>query len=147
MKELVKLFCSNYWQNPQIVAAVYDFQKQPLKLFGKKGVLKMFANFIGKHMCWSLFLVKFQALRLRTCNFIKKKFQHRSFAIRFAKFLRAFILKNISEWLLLYFHYNSHHHYYYHHFQYHSKMYLYRLRILLTIPLLLIVIWSPVCFT
>ena len=32
------------------------------------------------------------------------------------------------------FHYNSHH-YHYHHFRYYCKMYLYRLRILLTIPL------------
>ena len=27
----------------------------------KKGVLKNFANFTGKHLCWSLFLIKFQA--------------------------------------------------------------------------------------
>ena len=43
-----------------------------------------------------------------------------------------------------YFHWNSHHHYHYHHFHYHCKMHFYRLKILLTI--LLIVIWSPVCF-
>ena len=27
----------------------------------KKGVLKDFVNFLGKHLCWSLFLIKFQA--------------------------------------------------------------------------------------
>ena len=27
----------------------------------KKGVLKKFANFTGKHLCWSLFLIKLQA--------------------------------------------------------------------------------------
>ena len=26
----------------------------------KKGVLKNFANFTEKHLCWSLFLIKFQ---------------------------------------------------------------------------------------
>ena len=27
----------------------------------KQGVLKNFANFTGKHRCWSLFLIKLQA--------------------------------------------------------------------------------------
>ena len=43
-----------------------------------------------------------------------------------------------------YFHYNSHHHYHYYHFHYHCKKHLYHLKILLTIPF--IVIWSLVCF-
>ena len=30
----------------------------------KKGVLKNFANFTGKRMCWSPFLIKLQALGL-----------------------------------------------------------------------------------
>ena len=29
-------------------------------MFFKIGVLKNFANFIGKHLCWSLFLIKFK---------------------------------------------------------------------------------------
>ena len=29
----------------------------------KTGVLKNFANFTGKHMCWSLFLIKLQVCR------------------------------------------------------------------------------------
>ena len=36
-------------------------QKQPPEVFCKKGVLKIFANFTGKHLCWSL---------LQACNFI-----------------------------------------------------------------------------
>ena len=35
------------------------------------------------------------------CNFIKKKLQHRCFSVKFAKFLRTPILKNICERLLL----------------------------------------------
>ena len=31
---------------------------------GKKGVLKYFANFKGKQLCLSLFLIKLEALRL-----------------------------------------------------------------------------------
>ena len=32
------------------------------QMFFKIEVLKNFANFTGKHLCWSLFLIKFQAL-------------------------------------------------------------------------------------
>ena len=39
---------------------------------------------------------------LQVCNFIKKRLQHMCFAVNIAKFLRAPILKNICERLLLY---------------------------------------------
>ena len=35
-----------------------NFKKQPLKLFCKKGVLIKFANFTGKRLYWSLFLIE-----------------------------------------------------------------------------------------
>ena len=35
-----------------------------VEVFCKKGVLKDFVNFIGKHLCWSLFLIKLQAWHL-----------------------------------------------------------------------------------
>ena len=35
-----------------------------VEVFYKKGVLKDFKNFIGKHLCWSLFLIKLQAWHL-----------------------------------------------------------------------------------
>ena len=39
-------------------------QKQPLELFcKKKGVLRNSANFTGKHLFWSLFLVELQTFR------------------------------------------------------------------------------------
>ena len=47
-------------------------QKQPPEVFCKKGVLKNVANFTGKHLHWSLYIIKLQV-----------------------------ILKNICEWLLL----------------------------------------------
>ena len=49
----------------------------------KKGVLKTLQNFTGKHLRWSLFL------------------SFRCFLVKFVKFLRAPILKNICEWMLL----------------------------------------------
>ena len=38
-------------------------RNQPPKVFHKKVVLKNFAVFTGKHLCWSLFLIKWQAWR------------------------------------------------------------------------------------
>ena len=58
----------------------------------KKVVLKNFATFVGKHLCWSLFLIKLQA-----CNFIKKRLQHRDFPVNIAKFLRTPFLQNICQ--------------------------------------------------
>ena len=132
-----------------------SIEKQPPEVFCKKGVFKNFANFRGKHLCWSRFwkkqplevfcrkvvlkifqgkhfvgvsLIKF----VKTCkicdifkstyfeehlqttasvlnkiagpkvsNFIKKRLQHRCFLVKFAKFLRTPISKNIYERLLL----------------------------------------------
>ena len=34
------------------------YQKQPPKVFCKKGVLNIFANFTEKHLCWCLSLMK-----------------------------------------------------------------------------------------
>ena len=41
-------------------------QKQTPEVFLKRGVLKTFAIFTGKHQCWSLFLVKLQIFRPET---------------------------------------------------------------------------------
>ena len=54
-----------------------------------KAVHKHFEIFTGKHLC------------LKTCNFIKKRLQHRSFPVKTAKLLRARVLKNICGWLFL----------------------------------------------
>ena len=40
-------------------------QKYSTEVFCKKGFSK-FANFTGKHLCWSLFLIKFQVFRPAT---------------------------------------------------------------------------------
>ena len=39
--------------------------------FFKIGLHKNFANFIGKHLCWSLFLIKFYAFRPSNLFFIE----------------------------------------------------------------------------
>ena len=68
----------------------------------KKTVLKNFAIFTGKHLYWSHFLIfTFHVLDLPACNFIKKRLQHKFFPVKFAKFLRTIVLKNIGKRLLL----------------------------------------------
>ena len=44
----------------------YSFQKQLLEVFYEKVVLKSFVVLIGKHLCWSLFLIKLVTLRPAT---------------------------------------------------------------------------------
>ena len=58
----------------------------------KKGVLKNFEKSTGKHLCWSLFLIKL----------LKKRLQHRCFATNFAKLIRTRLLQN-TFWRLLLF--------------------------------------------
>ena len=62
----------------------------------KRGVLKNFIKFIGKHWCSNLFLIKLQALRLFLIELqailFTKKLQHRCFPVNFAKSLRTTIL-------------------------------------------------------
>ena len=53
----------------------------------KIGVFKNFAKFPGKRLCWNLFFNK--VVGLKACNFIKKRLQHRSFPMNFAKFSRT----------------------------------------------------------
>ena len=42
-------------------------------MFCKRGVLRNFTKFTGKHLCQSLFLSKVAGLRPQACSFIKKK--------------------------------------------------------------------------
>ena len=56
----------------------------------KKAALKNFAIFTGKHLCWSLFLLKPEDLQL-----FKKEIPTQVFPVDIAKSLRLLILKNI----------------------------------------------------
>ena len=58
-------------------------------VFCKKGVLKNFANFAGKHLCQSLYFNKFAGLT------------HSCFPVNFAKFLRIPFLTEHLRWLLM----------------------------------------------
>ena len=49
----------------------------------KKSLLKIPRKYLGKHLCWGLFLI---------ATLFKKRLWHRCFSVIFAKFLRAAIL-------------------------------------------------------
>ena len=57
---------STYQFNSQSMSRPDKRWKQVLEVFCKKGVLKNLANFAGKHLCWSLFLIKLQQIRSAT---------------------------------------------------------------------------------
>ena len=63
------------------------------QMFLKIVALKNFANFTGKHLCWSLFSNK-------GFNFFKKSTPTQVFSCEIAKFSRTPFLQNI-RWLLL----------------------------------------------
>ena len=69
------------------------------EVFCKKGVLRNFAKFIGKHLCQSLFFN--QVAGLRPATLLKKRLWCRCFSVNFAKFLRTPFLTEHIRWLLL----------------------------------------------
>ena len=65
----------------------------------KTAILKKFAIFKRKYLRYSLFFNK--GAGLQAYNFILKRLQHRCSTVIISKFLRAPILENIAERLLL----------------------------------------------
>ena len=68
------------------------------EVFCKKGVVRNFAKFTGKHLCRSLF---FKVAGLRPATLLKKRLWHRCFPVNFAKFQRTTFLIEHLRWLLL----------------------------------------------
>ena len=61
------------------------------KCFIRKGLLRNFAKFTGKHLCQSHFLNKVAGLRPRTL--LKERLWHRCFPVNFTKFIGIFFHK------------------------------------------------------
>ena len=69
-------------------------------MFFKISVLKNFANFSGKHLCWNIFLIKLLALRPATL--FKTGSKTCVFFVTFAKFDEHILyMTPIFHWLLL----------------------------------------------
>ena len=84
-----------------IIAYWYICRSSLHRCFMKKYGFKNFAIFTGKHLYRGLFLIKLQAFRHATFNFIKNPLQHGGFRVNISKVRRTLILKNTYEWLLL----------------------------------------------
>ena len=70
----------------------YKPQKQPAEVFRK--ILQV-------HRKTPVLEFRFNKVTVfKTSNFIKKRLQHSCFSVKFAKFLKSAILKNICEQLL-----------------------------------------------
>ena len=65
----------------------------------RKGVLRNFAKFTGKHLCQVLFYNKVAGPEPATL--LKQRLWHRCFPMNFAKFLRTPFLTEHFWWLLL----------------------------------------------
>ena len=67
-------------------------------VFWIKDALKIFAKFMGKHLCWSLFFN--EVASLRNATLLKKRIQNRYFPVNFTKFWRTPFSKEHLRWLL-----------------------------------------------
>ena len=82
-KKQLHFFYTIFYLRPLSNVLLHEYRNSHKRCFVKKDILNNLANFTGKHVRWSLFLITLQAL------------QHRCFHAKFANFLRAPILKNI----------------------------------------------------
>ena len=79
-----------------------DIRSSRPEVFCKKGILRNFSKFTGKHLCQSLLFNNVAGLRPATL--FKKRLWHRCFPVNFAKFLRTPFFIEHLWWLLLYTH-------------------------------------------
>ena len=76
-----------------------SFRSSRPEVFCKKGILRNFEKFAGKHLCQGLFFNKVAGLRPATL--LKKTHCHRCLPVNFAKFLRTSFFTEHLWWLLL----------------------------------------------
>ena len=75
------------------------FRSSHPEVFCKKGVVKNFAKFTGKHLCWSLFLNKVTGFK--TATLLKERIQHKCFPVNFSKLLTVAFFTEQHWWVLL----------------------------------------------
>ena len=82
-----------------IVPPDFILRSSHLRCSVRKGVLRNFAKFTGKHLCESLFFNKISGLR--PAILFKKRFWHRYFPVNFSKSLTTPFLTKHLRWRLL----------------------------------------------
>ena len=75
------------------------YRSRSLEVFCRKGALRNFEKFTGKHLCQSLLFNKVAGLR--TVTLLKKRFWYRCFPVNFSKFLKRPSITEYLRWLLL----------------------------------------------
>ena len=94
LQQFLKIDSCVEWSRCQQIAQIYKGKSSRPEVFCKKGVLRNFSKFTGKHLCQSLFFNKVASLRPKTL--LKKRLWHRCFPVNFEKFLRTpFLTKNL----------------------------------------------------
>ena len=68
-----------------------NFESSQQRCSIKKGVVRNFTKFTGKHLCLSLFFIK--AAGLRPATLLKKRLWHGCFPVNFAKFSKHLFSK------------------------------------------------------
>ena len=76
-----------------------------LEVFCRKGILRYFKKFTGKHLCQSLLFN--EVAGLRTVTLLKKRFWYKCFTVNFSKFLKTTSTTEHLWWLLLKTHVNQ----------------------------------------
>ena len=85
--QLFLVFLSLLWAGKSFLQrypfCVFSVQKQPPEMFYKKDVLRIFAKFIEKHLCQSLFFKK--VAYLEPATLLKKRRWHRCFPVKICR--------------------------------------------------------------
>ena len=103
MKQITQFFLEG--ESPTLMSEIFplkqktQYRSSHQRCSVEKAVLKNFAIFTGKHLCCSLCLIKLQAFR--TAVLLKRDSNTGVSFVKFVKFLRTPIFKNICERLLL----------------------------------------------
>ena len=92
--QIVNLFASNEQHLRQLFIYLFFFRSNRPEVFCKKGALRNFIKFTGKHLCQSLIFNKV---------LLKMRLWHRCFPMNFVKFLRTPFFIEHLWWLLLFF--------------------------------------------
>ena len=96
----VNSFCSPTFRSSNSLAVEPFLRSSSRRYSLRKGALRNFTKFKGKHLCQSLFFNKVAGLKPATL--LKKRLLHRCFPVNFANFLRTLFLQNTSGRLLLF---------------------------------------------
>ena len=97
---MVRKFCNDEWYlKKPAIALELEAVIQGCSL--KKGVLRNFTKYTGKHQCQSLFFNKFAGLRPEACNFIKKESLAQVFSCGFCEISKNSFFKEHLWWLPL----------------------------------------------